>query len=605
MLYNNTVHISKCNLNMFDINKMNEVNCKEYNNLYNSELQLNDYMVFNTTEKSKLAFSVLNEDQKKVVCLILQTISCSFNPSGVLLNPKVMLLDAPSGTGKSFLIDCLYLCLRYTSMCVIARNKSLLNYISTIKAMKTMTTCKFIMTYFNMVYENAISVFRDIYISIEDVKSTIESVISNYKKWNFNLLIIDEYSMESPLLLMTLLIIAKKENVNVIIIGDIKQQNTLTPSRFHKDTNYNLLKILKDIHMYELKEQMRIKDKALNNLISGIKLFINNDSLGNIKTTFQLKYFIYENLKLKFLKKGSLLNDIYVTDTHKNIKKRVEKLENYLKNNNISYVLEPFEVQNQQLKSTLILPNNDKFLPYLLLIEGGNYLYNKSKFVKIIKINENSLDIKDINSNEKFNITKSIWNKHNHECVDVNFNWLNSFVEEGYNLIQYPLRLTMFTYYFIQGLTFKQQSVCIDLDSIYANSLYVGFSRVTTIDQITEIESKDFLSMLYTEYKNDEYFYKIPKPTDFIINNLLMYYKDANYKFDDSKIKFTEVNLSMFDKCNNTLKYVKTLKENSVCKNLKLNQVNNTVTQNISELGKLLLDFYEFNIEAKTDCSDQ
>lgn len=330
MLYKTLNNKLKLNITMDEIQQMSENDCAEYNKLYNIT-NVQDFMILTNTEKSKLTLAILNDGQRSVVYDILEKLSCSFNPSGILVDPTVVLLDAPSGTGKSFLIDCLYLCMRFVTSTVIARNKTLLKNICTVEELTTQTTCKFIMQYLNMTYEEAIHAFKDSYATIEELNEFIARVVGNCTNWDFNLLIIDEYSMESPLLLTVLLIIAQKEHVNVLIIGDIKQQNTLTPSKFHCDTNYNLLKVIPNIHICKLTEQMRIKDQDLNDIIEGIKGFINIDNSGNVKNTFELQYYIFTKLKSKFSKTGNILKDTYLTDTHKNIKTRVQQLKTYAK----------------------------------------------------------------------------------------------------------------------------------------------------------------------------------------------------------------------------------------------------------------------------------
>lgn len=598
LLYNKINKQCVNTIDMKDIQQLNEIDCMMYNKMYNSEFHLPDYLTLINNEKSKLAMSILNTDQRLIVYNILEKISCSFNRSGSLNKPITVLLDAPSGTGKSFLIDCMCLCMRHISTCVIARNKTLLSKICTLTdvdtdVLKVMTTCKFTMDYFRLTYDTAIKIFNDVYNNIESVKELVTNILCEYVNWDFNLLIIDEYSMESPLLLMMLILIAKKQRVNILIMGDIKQQNTLTPSRFHKDTNYNLLNILPNVYIYKLQEQMRIKDSELNQLIEGIKHFISDDCAGNVKNTFILKYYIYLQCRSKFLKCGNILTDVYLTDTHKNIKKRIEQIESYAKKHNISHVQEPFEVQyDDKRRLPLALPPNDKFVPHLLLVIGCKYLYNKNTLVTLTKINNQNVEVVTVNGT-LIRVTKALWTKQNHECVDSNFKWLMRYVGTIGTLVQYPLRPAMFTYYFVQGLTFHEDSVCIDLDSELANSLYVGFSRVTNMNQITELQSVDFISMMYTQYKDDNYYYRVPKPNTSIIDHMQEYFKNKFYKFDDSKYNFKEVTLDTFEKCKSTLKYIKTLKVNNILNKNDTVVIPKVSIKQITELGKLLLSQYD------------
>lgn len=598
MLLKHIQPLTKHQFTISQITTMNERDCKEHNELYNPTLQTRDYLILNNTEKTKLILSVLNEDQRSIVYKFFEIISCTFNASSVLTYPTVILLDAPSGTGKSFLIDCMYLCMRYMSIVVVARNKVLLNKIFTMEEsamMKSLTTCKFMMKYFGLKYEEAIGFFNnENFKSIDDIDNLLSSVLNKKISWDFNFLILDEYSMESPILLILLVLIAKRENVNVLIIGDIKQQNTLTPCDFHPNTNYSLLNVLGDkLHRFKLNEQMRIKDKKLNTLINDLKLFIANDETGNVPNCFAVKYCIFLHLKYKFMTKSSKLKDIYLADTHRLLKARVQSIKNHVDN----YVEEKFELDNRETKerSFLSLPDNDKFMPHLLLVPGACYMHTKSQFVTLMHIDKEkgTLKIKNNKTGTMSTISKIIWNKYYHECVDSNYSWLSSFNPDPstFSILQYPLRPCTFTYYFIQGLTFSENNVCMNIDSATVNSLYVGFSRVNSLDQIVEVQSRDFLSLLYTSYKNDDYFYKIINPKNELVDHLQKFYLNVDYKFDDSKVIFKEIDSSIqFEKRN--VNYMKMKKVNNLKRQTSSQPIAKKQKCETSELSKLFVSRY-------------
>ncbi|UBZ25660.1 helicase 2 [Carcinus maenas nudivirus] len=600
MLYNKVKQNDHTTLDIHSINKLNENDCLELNKLYNSNFELPSFAALKNTEKSKMILSVLNDDQKQIAYHIFEVLSCSYDINGVLVDPKLLLLDASSGTGKSFLVDCLAICLRNTSTVVIAKNSTLLKSICNVvtHSISAMTTCKFTMLYFDMDFQTAIKVFKDNYLSIDEVAIFINKIIKTHKPWNFNLLIIDEYSMESPLLLLIIIILARIEKVNLLIMGDIKQQNTLTTSRFHKGTNYKLISILgDDIKLCKLSEQMRIKDNRLLQLISGIKTLI-DDTVGNVQATYGLKYFIYLNLREKFTTKTNPLIDIYLTDTHKNIKEKVEELVEYAKKNNLKCVIQPFEIKNKVTGklSPLILPTKDKYLPNIPLVEGCQYVYNKT-FVTLKKINSQSLEIVDNKTKEELCISKSIWSISDHACVDDNYKWITKHIpdyETGeYYIIQYPLRFAYFTYYFVQGLTFGDgQKISFDLDTQLANSVYVGFSRIKDSNQITKIHCKDLFSFIYTQYKNDEYFYKVPEilKKEFL-NDLQQFYKNKYYKFDDSSIKVKSVPSIVFEKTTNK-SFIKTLRFNTLKRKAETSGVSKKIKLEHSELSILLKQYY-------------
>lgn len=530
-------------LDMSSINQLQEQDCCEYNNIYNKSFNVPHYIVLEDSHKSKLALSILNVGQRRVMYDILDKISCSFCPSGILTEPITCLLDAPSGTGKSFLIDCLYLCMKNTHITIIARNKTLLNSICTIpnpQNMNIKTTCKFIMETFSMEYNEAIQLFKGIE-SIAEAESTIKLLLGKRKSPESNLIIIDEYSMESPLFLSTVILMTALDKSNLLIIGDSKQQNTLMPSKLHNGSNFSLLKNFPNIQVYNLDEQMRIKDDKLLHVIEIIKSFIereNCESNGNVKNTFQLKFEIYKQLKEFFVKKSiSVLNCIYLTDTHVNIKKRALHMIEYAQKQNINWKIEPYElIEENNAKITtrkLLLPeDNPKFLHGLLLIEGCQYLYQKKYFVTCMSIKPDHVTVKN-DKGELIKLTKVLWTKQYHECVDVNFKWIMGHVKDVNKILQYPLRQTLFTHYFVQGLTFKDQKVVIDIDALWANSLYVAFSRITKIQQIVHVLSSDVINFIYTQYKNDDYLYKIPKVTPVVLDNLQQFFVNPYHTFQE------------------------------------------------------------------------
>ncbi|UVX94931.1 helicase 2 [Callinectes sapidus nudivirus] len=599
MLYSKIKQPKTINIMVKEILELSESDCKEYNSIHFNDYKMPDFKLLKNVERSKLILSILNEEQRKIAYAIFEQFSCSFNESGILVDPKIILLDAESGTGKSFLIDCLATCMRNLSVVVIAKNATLLNSICSIKSdtIKSMTTCKFTMLYFDMDFNTAINVFRDSYKSIEDVKVFIDSILKNRRSWDFNLLIIDEYSMEPPLLLVIITIVAKLENVNLLIMGDIKQQNSLSPSRFHAGTNYKLLSVLSNIVICKLSEQMRIKDDTLLDTINEIKAFIDVDK-GNMNNCYAVKFLIFCRFMEKFVCKSNILEDIFLTDTHKNIKKRVVELIEFVKQKNIVYKLQKFELKctNTGKMTPFILPNDYKYLSELPLIEGCRYTYNK-QIVTLNKIHHENqqLEMIDIDTQEKLYVSKSIWNKTSHACVDDNFNWMQEHIPEELKskvcIIQYPIRLLYFTYYFVQGFTFgTNQNVTIDLDASLCNSLYVGFSRIKESSQISEIKSVDFLGLLYTRYKNDGYFYKIKKGSvsDDMVDNLKQFFINKYHKFDDSKYNFKEVPSYIFEKALNATQNLKTKQMNNLKRKMNTEEIRKKNKIERSELSVLL-----------------
>ncbi len=559
----NNINSDKFKLSMQEVLNLSESECGEKLKL-NKDFSIEEipsYKILKTTNKCNLALSLLNSEQLDVVYYLCENISCTYDTNGKLVSPNVYLLDAPGGTGKSYLIDCLTLCMAFTDICVICKNKTLLANIATLsnQIKELHTICKFLMIYFNLEFTEAINLFKNIETE-HDFRTKVDMLLDSKRPWNFNLLVIDEYSLESPLFLALMVIAAKRENVNILFLGDIKQQNTLAPSlELHPNNNYALLSKLKGVKIYELNQQMRIKDDKLKNIINILRSHIGTD-VGNVVNTFHIKYKIFEKLLPKFLKQSKLLEDVYLTDRHLSIKGRINTVVEFAKKKHkVCYKSYYTLVKKDGTEDDkhLILPENDKFHQCIHLIEGCTYIHNK-KFVILKKIHETHLECINENGNT-VDIKKVFWTAKEHECVDQNYKWLcNNFDVEDYNILQYPLRPILLTYHYVQGLTFNKQTISIDLDAAYINSLYVGFSRVQTLEQITNIESSLFINFVYTMYKNDEYYYKLPATTS-ILDELCKYIKDRTYKFDDSMLNFNDVERERFDKSKNK-RYIRTRK---------------------------------------------
>lgn len=543
------------NLTMRKIYELPTEDCDEYLK-FTKIIKLPSSKIMSDSNKCKLALSLLTLDQLDIIHYICTALSCSFNASGQLDNPQVFLLDSPGGTGKSYLIDCLALCTRTLKICIIARNATLLSKISTIKELlfKSCTICSFLMSYFDLSYKEAITAF-DGCDDVDSVIAKVKGMIEKLKSLEFDLLIVDEYSLESPLLLLLLVVLAQQKRINLLMMGDVKQQNTLSPSKLHRGNNYELLLEIPSIKQYAMKQQMRIKDSALLQVIDKMRTYIEQekDVNGNTLNTFHLKYSVFTQLKSKFLVKSNLLKDVYLTDFHKDIKNRMIQMKEVAEQKNVKFIEAPYMLMNKKdsTMKPLILPKDAKFLPYLLLVEGCTYLHKK-QFVKITKIHDNYIACTSEASNTPMTIKKIFWDSRNHECSTMQFEWMcDHFDHADYYLLQYPLRSTIFTYHFIQGLTLSSQTLCIDLDSKFANSLYVGFSRVINLNQISAIQSTLFLSFLYTEYKNDEYYYKISNANKKLLEHLCNYTKNKHYKFDDSFVTVQNVDRNTFERVKN------------------------------------------------------
>lgn len=519
-------------LTMRHIESLKEQDCMEYNIMYNKNFNVPSYIALQNTAKSKLVLSILNEGQRNVLYEVIQAISCNTQ------DHVLCVLDAPSGTGKSFLIDCLHLCLRNIPMTIVARNKTLLHDISNLEHVEMFTTCKFIMDTFLLEYKDAVMKFDDV-----KTKAALETLFKDLMKQRrplgMKLLILDEYSMEPSVFLCILILIAKMDKTHLLFIGDSMQQNTLTSCLLHNASNFELLSVVPQVKILQLQEQMRIKDDKLLDAINLLKLWIEHgiaEVNGNIKMTFQCKYEIYEKMQPLFRAYQSPLDVVFLTDTHRVIKKRMEQLLQYAKEFNIKHRVEPYEMIEQGVRTNVNLPSNEKFLHGLCLIEGGQYLYKKKEFVTLVTINADHLVVIGNKTQQTTKLRKVLWTRQQHDCVDRNFTWIMEHCPGVNKILQYPLRMAVFTHYFVQGLTFDMQKVIIDIDAKYVNSLYVSFSRITKIGQLVQLSSVDLPSLLYTEYKNDNFLYVVNSRSARFMKEIKSFHENKDHRITETSI---------------------------------------------------------------------
>jgi len=514
------------------------------------------YISTTNTPTTKLMYDALNANQKETFNKLHEYLSSSMNIATFTIDyPKIILMDAAGGTGKSYLVECLSNSLLWPIVAIVKTRKLSLSFSKT-DNLEVYTTCKYCMSLFGRNFTDTINLFNDIFPP-EDMLCHIHNLINGVveKTIRYKLLIVDEYSLESPVLLLLLCILSKKFKFNLLLLGDQKQQNTIQISKYHKGSNYTLLDAFPDIIKLKLKTQMRITDLEYLGKINTIRTIIENaDKVnGDVLMNYHYKYTIFENFSELFIKKENILKAIYVTDTHLKSRIRIEALEKYAIAENIPVQRSYYTVLDLETNSSVVLalPQTYKFTPYILLVVGGIYLYKNSEngevIVELREIKDNHIIVQNMITKGSYVVKKVLWTKYFHPCVDEQFTWLSNCTSN--DIMQYPLKPAVLTFHSIQGLTFNhEEKLSFDLDAKTLNSIYVALSRISNKKQLEMIHTQEVLSLLYTMYKNDEFYYKVNLPTQNFVNQLATFYNNREYSFDDKNII-------------SCTKFVKTIKE--------------------------------------------
>lgn len=494
--------------------------------------------------KLKLLYSKLNASQKDIFERIHQCFSSSVSAETYeIVSPQLILLDAAGGTGKTFLVNCIASSVSW-KIIVAVKTRKLVESFQKILGLRAMTTCKFIMSSFTLKYDEAIKYFEEVE-KLEDLVQHLYTILNGtFKKLDdMKLLIIDEYSLESPLFLLCICILGYRYRFNIMLMGDHKQQNTIQRSVHHKASNYELVQKFKNVVPIQLETQMRITDVAYLSKINKIRTHIENGNKrnGDVDVDYAFKYLIYSNFQPSFVRPENLITTIYGTDTHVKIRERILSIERYAQSQGIETKREPYYLYNVEEKTNVefILPPDYKFLPYLLLVVGGIYIYKKGaaaeQVVEITSIGENHIICKDRHTDNLIVVNRIMWTAYAHACVDEQFFWMSQFTTE--KIVQYPIRPLVITFHYMQGLTFESELMSFNLDVSTVNSVYVALSRICSEKQLVRIHTKEICSLMYTHYKKDEYYYKIKSPTPSMVTELCRFIRQNDYTFDDSTMQ--------------------------------------------------------------------
>ncbi|XP_075153274.1 uncharacterized protein LOC142226910 [Haematobia irritans] len=453
---------------------------------------------------------------------------------------KVILLDAPPGTGKSFLITTLLRNMKYKHRLIVYRNSLVDEYMH--HEVKSQTIYRFLKDsykFYGVWGCNAL---------FNDGGSLETSMLKAYRnimemKIKSDVLLLDEYTVISPWLLLCLVHAAKRLGKHLIIAGDGDQMSSMQPSQYHQESNRSLAIALSDAS-FSLQEQMRIKTKKFNQILAEMKMKL----YQNMKTDMNIDYmyFVYERFKNKFFVNNSN-SSLYVTGHRENLKKIQEEIveqwkkeksqihyeyfqfsrsdedsfddyreyecsyDDHWENEDSAEECSDYEYSYRGFEDTIDFKGHHSDYPTNLpLVVGKTYLYENCYLVKLKAIKRKSLIV--VNCNGKGETLQVHWRK----LEDCGFNrdfvgWLKaeSRAANSSSVTCYPLRVPLATYHSIQGRTINHSRIVFDMDDINANVFYMGLSRLPSAKLLAGIRTKMLTSLVYSELQNDDYYYKI------------------------------------------------------------------------------------------------
>ncbi|XP_073826533.1 uncharacterized protein [Musca autumnalis] len=483
-----------------------------------------------TKENKEYPINGLNHCQKEVFDKIVKHLHNS--------KPQVITLDGPSGTGKSYLIKTLVHNIPLTHKVIVYPQSLVRNY--AIQKVNSANVCDFIAK--NFQFDNNADVLEMCnrkFADTDTLENCLRAMYENIMdiEIDVDVLILDEYSLISPWLLMCLAHAAKRQGKHFIISGNGDQMNSLHPSKYHGgQSNRDLALALSD-HTYYLQEQVIVKDASYCQILDKMhKKFL---QCPQTKMTFDILYFLYENFKDMFFQDN--VDAVYVSKDDENRKKRHEEILRQWKGKRLQIFYEFFKfryrIKNPPAKPCNDLPklyeeNSDpnyketddewfnfrekgciQFPINLPLVLGRIYLYDEQYFVKLMAIAEHSLIVRDCVNGQVISIKRRPIEKCKLQKDFLKLLKSKCQSKGCYNVCSYPLKLPLVTYQSIPFQNVSQQKMVLNINNIDANSVYMALSRLPSSELLAGMKTSLLYSLIYTaEIRNDEYYYKINYP---------------------------------------------------------------------------------------------
>lgn len=471
------------------------------------------------------------------------------------------ILDASPGTGKTFTVSHLYEELQKVDLTMgfVVYTRNLANaFNNTNHTFKCcLTVCKFVMNILHVPFEKYKTLFKtnptdicfkdllwNMYRLAFSVASvTTHSFTKHEEKAKLDLLVVDEYTVISPLELIFLYFVCRRFDIVLLVCGDRNQQNSITSCPFLSCNNFAVVNELCD-SLHELDVQHRSTDLKHTTFLTALKNSV-IDSRYNTPMGFKEKLFVYKHLHEKFSKPLSQ-NNIYLASYHKDIKARLKQC---------NHTKMPLVTQVDGEIRFFNLPEVGNYLTYLPLIVGALYQYGVSSTLKIGRLVQFDIDSLTFDSHGK--VTK-LERGTIDTCIHGNIAPLLKKKYPDQTFLQFNARLMFVTYHVMQGMTVPEDySLDLNLDGMSINAIYVGLSRVIKPEQINSISSVYTESLKYTHQKDDGWYYLLGK------NQSKRFKKCDTYdEFDRyvSGVKFDSRTLTVVEQKDQTPPLIKSLR---------------------------------------------
>lgn len=439
----------------------------------------------------------------------------------------IITIDTPSGTGKTTLLCSLALDNEHVKFLTFRKDQA-----SQIRkaGINAYTYLSFVMHHFNLSYESALEMLRLCSQTNIDELYTLLVYSKKFVQESTKIIILDMYTVPSPKLLLLLYIVSIKCNLHLIFAGNSTQLGAIRKSAFHDGSNFHVIQEFTDVMVNKLDKNMRAREKSFDQKITLFyKILRKYKPAGDVPFRFNLRYALYTICREKYFA-SDRFDNIYIAQTHRQLTSRLLRFIDYLNLNGLAYLQAPFYYQGRNgLQPVTLKRKNDrnKFLPYLLLVEGYKYIYINEEGVHHVVIldkilhdpstNAHSLLIRLADDNHSMPIEIVACKLNYYQILPAYREWLLKDATSIGSLFQFPLRpYTVLTYHATLGRTIEQEDVELNIDCMLANYPYIGLCSVRYYDNIHKIhDERNLPNYVITEYMEEErdddnYYYRCP-----------------------------------------------------------------------------------------------
>lgn len=576
----------------------------------------------------------------------------------VLSHPdEIILLQAGPGTGKTFTMLTMACNMNVDVNVIIYKHDLLENFKICAKTHTVASFCmklwglKQFYKYKSLDIQSSTDITSEVFINM--IIGLIKN--ANVKFLERSLVIIDEYTVISKVLLFAMLEVFRLHGIGVIICGDRNQlQNVHNSMHMGNCSSYDI-SVNFCSKTFELSKNERCTDIEYNKFLSYISKFSSDRKIDNIG------YIIATAVFAKKLFGTSTIHDTIIANYHRDVQERLHR-KCYSDGKNpivpVSYyfidgskVRETSRINGIKYKnSSLYIPyvatlpqHKWKYIPYIPIIVGGYYFVREQRERNIAILKSYDPIAETV---EMCNVyDKKVFILHKESSNDVLFEKHRTYLlgwttqeNENNGMIQnklglgliynFPIYLaTTMSMYMCQGRT-----IATNVDIILNNCTYQGFyvvaSRVTSPDFITHVSipylRKYVLSMIINFpqlcHKNDLSIDEIDRKlrSNFILYDINISNNHDNYIMALAiEFLFSEIKNEMNDEKKQILtrkKYLYDLITSFVMKNLKKQEfvnfdqsncissnINDTNIQNVTTNGNINNNEYCEEFEPKNN----